>query len=226
MVMASVVRRLEHLGPEAMATMLASLEAPAQEEILRAATVEAVGKLRDARAVPWLVPLTWKDQPLSVRKSAIGALGRIGTEQAIDAALLATRVEGPGREGLVMALAHARHVRVAHELSGLVRHASDEALAYAAAEALGMVASSYAWATPQRQASGRMPEVQAMAARALVDAYLSRVSASDPLRGAMESALAMVDRGAVDRALDERTLGASASDMERAQGLRRALGTP
>lgn len=205
--LAPVMPRLRALGPAALLPMLEELGAAGRHESLagsalvawRVGLLEAVGALADPRAVPVLVRVLEREGAPAVLRAAAGALGAIGSDEA--ASLLTVRVgraTGARQLALVAGMGQCRRLEAARALAGLLARRPGDELATALAKALGELGTVWAWQTPRLAALGEATAVRALAAGALVDAFVRLPAA----REAATTALLLVD--------DPATLGAIA----------------
>ncbi|MBM4372457.1 MAG: hypothetical protein FJ098_12430, partial [Deltaproteobacteria bacterium] len=140
----------------------------------RASLLEAVGKLRDPRAVPVLrAAVSRGPAERLLVAAAAGALGKLLTED--EARWLVARlpaVTGEARLGLLQGLGHCRRGVAAEALAAALTAAPGDEEARVLARALGTVGSSWAWRTPVVAASGEEDAVRGTAARALAGAWM------------------------------------------------------
>jgi hypothetical protein len=194
------------LGPRALMPMLELLAfdgrapndlTPTARAALRVGLVEAVGIIRDPRAVPVLSRIALRDRDVDMTRASADALGRIGTTDAYDALLAAL-----GAADTAVATSSGSNERVHALLAGvgssrridaatllakrLDRDAShsDVATAKAVAKALGTAGNAWAWKTLANRADEAT--VREIAARALVKAYVAypgeaRIAATNAL---------------------------------------------
>jgi len=194
------------LGPRALMPMLDMLAfggrapsglTPTAASALRVGLVEAVGVVRDARAVPVLARIVARERDVEMTRASADALGRIGTDEAMTAlmgSLAAT--EAAGGAGANSERAHAilagigssRRLDATRLLAKKLDASPDEATARAIAKALGTAGNAWAWKT----LSARTDEaaVRETAARALVRVY---VQYRGEARTAAGKALLVVD---------------------------------
>jgi hypothetical protein len=174
---------LRALGAAALLPMLSALaiEAPRralserERNALTSGMLEAVGRLRDPRSAPVLrAALEGASKDPVVRRAAAEALGRLCGDA--DLALLIKHASpGDGaREAAIHGLGQCKRIESAHHLASTLESAADDATAAAAAGALGLVGSSWAWKAmgPASEATGLA--VREVAARALVKAFAVR----------------------------------------------------
>lgn len=184
---APIASRFSHLGPDAFAALAeriveddASLSGTARRA-WRVGLIEALGALRDPRSVEVLAPLLDDSDELVVRVAA-EAVGKSGDEK-----LLVSRFD---REAVVAGAGTCRTRGMASALAAVVARRASPALVKAAVRALGDVGSSWAWKTGKVPAASEEGEVRAIAAAALVDAF---VGFDGEIRQAASNALMVVD---------------------------------
>jgi hypothetical protein len=190
------------LGPDALLPMLSLLSFDAHESealsrgaalSLRVGLLEAVGQLRDARALPVLLAVVQHDDASEpeVTRAAVSALGAYGSDDVV-AQLLALSRSRDGRQDAVRAgLGNCRRSAIAHELASSLSGETRAAAQRALIDSLGAVGNAWAWKTPQvREHAAEEAEVRRTAASALVQAY---VRGQGSLRDAASNALMVVD---------------------------------
>jgi hypothetical protein len=180
---------------------------PMARAALRVGLVEAVGIIRDARAVPVLSRIALRDRDVDMTRASADALGRIGTNDAYDALLAAlASADSNASTGTTTGTTTGSSERVQALLAGvgssrridgatllakrLDRESShpDAATAKAIAKALGTAGNAWAWKTLASRADEAT--VREIAARALVKAY---VAYPGEARSAAMNALLVVD---------------------------------
>lgn len=193
------------LGPRALMPMLEMLAfdghapsglTPTAQAALRVGLVEAVGIVRDARAVPVLARIALHDRDVDMTRASADALGRLGTDEAF--AALVTALDStesgatPGGSERVRALlagvGSSRRVDGVKLLTKRLDAHPDTTTARAIAKALGSAGNAWAWKT----LSSHKDEgtVRDLAARALVKLY---VDYPGEARTAASNALLVVD---------------------------------
>ena len=195
---------LKALGPRALMPMLEMLAfdghapadlTPSAAQALRMGLVEAVGLVKDTRAVPVLARVIAKAQDrendLDLAHVAADALGRIGSDEAFAAlndALTASAGSKEKTRAVLAGFGSARRVASAKLLAKTLDAHPDEATARTAVKALGAVGNAWAWKTlGARQEEAATRET---AARALVRAY---VAYGGDVREAAAKAFLVVD---------------------------------
>lgn len=172
-----VGRELRRLGPDALLPMLDALvfDAPptdgatlAEQNALKIGLLDAVGRLRDARAESALAA-AFHNTTGDVAVAAAEAVGRSCTDHALG--VLETGLGGANRSAAIAGLGQCRRVEAAEALSAALDATGDPGEAELIAKALGRVASSWAWQAmgSQHQAAGL--KVRAIATRALLRSF-------------------------------------------------------
>ncbi|MBX3263349.1 MAG: HEAT repeat domain-containing protein [Labilithrix sp.] len=211
---APVALYLAKLGPSALMPMLEMLAVDAPRGIpaesapgLRRDLIEAVGLLKDARALPVLYAiLEDTTEDAATVRTVTEAIARVGTDEAaarVLGALDASRDEERTRS-ILAGMGECRRLRVAEALAARLRSTGDEATARAAARSLGRAGNAWAWKTVgDRREEAKIRET---AARALVDAYVRR---DGEARYAASNALMVVDAPETPAIVAEAKKGAS-----------------
>lgn len=214
------------LGPRALMPMLEMLafdgHAPADltataRAALRVGLVEAVGIVRDGRAVPILTRIALRERDVDMTRASADALGRIGTDEAYTA-LVAALASAESRAGttrdahegervlaLLAGVGSSRRVDGVKLLATRLDAQPDAVTARALAKSLGTAGNAWAW----RTFTNRTDEatVREGAARALVKAY---VAYSGEARSTAANALLVVDDAHTPALLAEARRTASA----------------
>ncbi len=210
---APVALYLAKLGPSALMPMLEMLavEAPrgvpaASAAGVRRDLIEALGLLKDARALPVLVTiLEDKTEDAATTRTVTEAVARIGTEEAATRLLGALDSSSDERTRAIIAgMGDCRRLRVTEALASRLRTTNDDAIARAAARSLGRAGNAWAWQTLADR--GEEARIRETAARALVDAYVRRVGEE---RDAASNALMVVDAPQTPAIIAEAKKGAS-----------------
>ena len=171
------------LGRDALLPMLAELmDEPHATDMPTSATLamrlgllQAIGELRDARAVPVLEAVL--DAPTGdarIARTAAAALGNIGSDAAVDALLSRTERAGATRLAVLAGLGSCRRAKAAGALAALLGGSLDDETADVVAGALGDLGNAWAWQTSKVAASGERDVVAGLAASALVRAFVTR----------------------------------------------------
>lgn len=171
---------LKALGRPALFPMLEMLavDAPPRGPLskrawrdLRASVIEAVGMLRDPRAEPVLTAtLEHNSEPAIVRAAAV-ALGRLGDDASAARLVQLATTAGPKQDAVISGLGECRRLVAARALAKL-SSASSGSRELTVIRQLGNVGNSWAWQTPAVSKSGEGDAVRAVAARALVQAFV------------------------------------------------------
>ncbi len=178
---ALVGRILANLGKDALLPMLDMLVfREAEERALepnarvawRAGLIEAIGKLRDPFALPYIGALL--DGPETEPHlvfAAAQALARHGGDESTDKLVLRSAQPDPKRVSIVKALGECRREKAARAIVAVLEsNTADPLLSKTAVDALGMVGSSWAWAVPEVAKNGEGDRTREVAARALIAA--------------------------------------------------------
>jgi len=177
---ATITPHLKRMGSSALLPMLEMLafDAPPRGTMpegawltLRVGLLEAVGSLRDARAVPVLEGVL--DAPMSdveVTRAAAEALGRIGTDRAAQKLIALARVPGPKQLPILDGMEDCRRLAVARFLATSLEQHPSESTAFVLVKSLASVGNAWAWNAPV--VAGEEEPTRALAARVLVDAFV------------------------------------------------------
>lgn len=160
---------------------------------LRVGLVEAIGIVRDARAVPVLAKLSLKESSdAELTRASADALGRIATDDAMvalgSALTTAEHAGGDRYHALLMGLGASRRPDAVALLSKKLDAAPSEATARAIAKSLGIAGNAWAWKTVADRT--HEASVRSSAARSLVRIYASYAGDA---RSAAAKALLVVD---------------------------------
>jgi HEAT repeat protein len=210
---APIALYLAKLGPSALMPMLEMLAIDAPRGVpatsapgVRRDLIEAVGLLRDARALPTLFAiLDDTTEDAATTRTVTEAVARIGTEEAASRLLSALDASSDDRTRAIIAgMGDCRRLRVTEALASRLGATHDDAVARAAARSLGRAGNAWAWKTlTDRSEEARIRET---AARALVDSYVRRDGEE---RGAASNALMVVDAPQTPALIAEAKKGAS-----------------
>lgn len=210
---APVALYLAKLGPSALMPMLEMLAIDAPRGVptasaagVRRDLIEAVGLLKDARALPVLFTILEDDtEDAATTRTVTEAVARIGTEEAATRLLRALDVSSAQRTHAIIAgMGDCRRLRVTEALASRLRTTNDDAIARAAARSLGRAGNAWAWQTLADR--GEEARIRETAARALVDAYVRRAGEE---RDAASNALMVVDAPQTPALIAEAKKGAS-----------------
>ena len=232
---APLTMHFKPLGPRALLPMLDMLafgtNVPSDltstaKSALRVGLVEAVGIVRDARAVPVLAKLALKESSdAELTRAAADALGRIATDDAIvalttalTAAETSPAVESRGERyhALLMGLGASRRPDAVGLLAKKLDAKPSEATAQAIAKSLGVAGNAWAWKTFADRT--HEANVRSSAARSLVRIY---VAYAGDARSAAAKALLVVDSADTPALIADARKAAAASSS--AQDVQRAL---
>jgi len=196
---ATITPHLKRLGPTALLPMLDALafDGPTRAGMsdkawltLRVGLLEAVGSLRDPRAVPVLEAiLDQTSVELEVTRAAAEALGRIGSDRAVSKLVGASRSQGARQRAIVQGMADCRRLAMARHIASWLQRNPDEAMALDLVNAMGSVGNVWAWKASSAHAS-EQDATRALAARTLVHAFVRYDGA---VRQAAAKALLVVD---------------------------------
>jgi hypothetical protein len=179
---------LKRLGADALLPMLSALalDAPAVmlNEKERTAYVtgllEASSNLRDARgAAVYKAIFEGKNKSAEVLRAAAEAMGRLCGDADLATLKRHTAAGDALQAHAIRGLAQCRRKESAEHLASLLASASDAASAAPIADALGLVASSWAWKAMGAKVATTAKEVQEIAAKALVTAFVKHKDARD-----------------------------------------------
>jgi hypothetical protein len=171
---------LKRLGAGALLPMLSALalDAPAvtlseQEKTTYViGLLEASSALRDARGgAVYKAILESKNKPADVLRAAAEAMGRLCGDAELAALKKHTAAGDTLRSHAIRGLGQCRRKESAEHLATLLAEAKDAAAAEPIADALGLVASSWAWKAMGAKVATTAKEVQAIAAKALIGAF-------------------------------------------------------
>jgi hypothetical protein len=199
------------LGAKALMPMLemvafdAGAVPPEARSSVRRDLVEAIGLLRDARAVPALTEVLAKDTDPAMTRTAAEALGRMDSPEA--AAILVSSLaaaQGDRETAILAGMGSCHRDAVARALAAALAKAPEPAKAMVIARSLGRVGNAWAW----RTLADRSEEsaARATAAEALVAAY---VTYRGEAREAFAKALLVVDAPESSALLERARRGAS-----------------
>lgn len=181
---APLTMHFKALGPRAFGPMveLLAFDAQAAKDLsgtaavaLRLGLIEAIGIIRDARAIPVFAQLLdAKSSDFDTQRAAAEGLARIGTDDALST-LKTSFSSGRGADherAILSGLHDARREAAAKLLVAKLDAAdTDEATAKIAAKSLGGVGNAWAWKTVNN-ARSEEAATRALAARGLVKAYV------------------------------------------------------
>jgi hypothetical protein len=189
------------LGPNALLPMIEAVAFDARtpstlsesaRSALRVGLLEAIGSIRDDRAVPVLEHVLDHGSDVHIVRAAATALARVGTDASVAVLLRveegAYRAESGGaRHRAILAGLHdGRRVAIAKRLASRIDGVDDET-ARVIAKSLGGAANAWAWRAIADKAE--LVATREESSRALLRAYIARPA----LREATTKALLVVD---------------------------------
>lgn len=208
---------LKRIGPDGLLPMLehVAIDSPPRKGLTdtawsawRVGLLEAIGTLRDARSAPVLVAvLDGPETDFGVVRAAAAALGKLGTDAAAAKLVAMAKTAGPKQKAVLAGMGHCRRTVVAQVLAAAIAARPDEGTAEDVVRSLGDVGSAWAWDTPVVSASGERKAVQAIAAKALVEAF---VAYGGKVRKTASNALMVVDDPSTPALAQAAKQGASA----------------
>jgi HEAT repeat protein len=178
--MTSISLPLSALGKDALFPMLEmlALDGPPRGKMtegawfaLRVGLIEAVGMTRDTRATPVLNAILMNETEFFLVRAAAEALGRIGDDVSVKTLVRLASSPNAKQAAVLSALGECRRVGAANALAK-VATTKDEAVARVVIKSLGAVGNAWAWKTPAVAESGEGDQVRAIAARALIQAFV------------------------------------------------------
>lgn len=149
---------------------------PSAASALRLGLIEAVGTIRDPRALPVLAKILDVSRDEKTIRASAQALARIGTDDALTVLTTAatsakTGAAGNERERAILAGMHdARREAAGRFLAQRLRQSPDIDTARVIVKSLGGVGNAWAWKTLSNQSEASA--TRSIAASALVDAYV------------------------------------------------------
>lgn len=186
-------------------TPLAPSETAADRASVQRDIVEAIGLLKDPRALPVLVAVLAKESDFATTRTAAEAVARQDSDEAATT-LVATLGKSTGeRASAILAGMGACHrAVVARTLADRLASRPDEATAKHVVKSLGHVGNAWAWKTLSER--GDEATAREAAAKALVTAY---VQYGGEVREAAAKALLVVDDSHTNAMLEGARRGAS-----------------
>lgn len=152
--------------------------------------LEALGQIGDARARgPVEALLSHEGEPKVVRACA-ATLSRLGCEAALPVLAPLAQKAGPKQAAVLSGLGECRQLQAVQVVASVLAERPDEAVAKAAAKALGSIANSWVWQTEGLAGRTDRAAIRVAAAKALVDGFVAQ---RGDVRAAVESALVIVD---------------------------------
>lgn len=212
---APVSLRLAQLGSKALLPMLelvafdAPALAPGETAADRASVsrdlVEAIGLLRDPRAMPVLLAVLAREGDFATTRTSAEAVARMDSDEAA-AALVASvgKASGERATAILAGMGSCHRAVVARTLAERLAAHPDDAAARHVMKSLGHVGSAWAWKT--LAARGDEAASRETAARALVSAY---VYYTGEARDGAAKALLVVDDPHTNALIEEARRGAT-----------------
>lgn len=194
---AATAQYLAKLGPSALMPMLEMLAIEAPKGVpadalpsVRRDLIEAVGLLRDAKALPVLTAiLDDKSEDADTTRSAAEAVARLNSDEAATRILIALDASSGERTRAILAgMGECRRMKITEALASRLRSNTDEATGRVIARSLSRAGNAWAWQT----AADKTDEarIREAAARALVDGFVHQTGEA---RDAAAKALLVVD---------------------------------
>lgn len=182
---------------------------PSAASALRIGLIEAIGAIRDARAIPVLAKVLDVARDNATIRAASEGLSRIGNDEALNivttAATNARSADGSDRERAILSGMHdCRREAAARFLGKRLKDKVDNETARVLVKALGGVGNAWAWKTLSN--ASEQSATRSYAAAALVDAY---VRFSGEVREAAAKALLVVDDPSTPSLIAQAKQGAS-----------------
>lgn len=199
---------------------------PSAASALRLGLIEAVGTIRDPRAIPVLAKIMERGRDGSTVRASAQGLARIGTDEALQlltaaASKAKTSDAGNERERAILSGMHdARREIAARFLAQRLQQNPDAETACVVVKSLGGVGNAWAWKTlsDQREASA----TRSVAAEALVDAY---VRFRGEVREQAAKAILVVDDASTPALIAQAKRRASSDDGIALEALERRFAT-
>jgi hypothetical protein len=171
------------------AAPLVANEGAAERVAVQRDLVEAIGLLRDPRAMPVLVAVLAKEGDFATTRTAAEAIGRLDSDEAAST-LVATLANASGERAtaLLAGMGACHRAVVARTLAARLGGRPDEITAKHVVKSLGHVGNAWAWKTLSDR--GDEAAAREAAAKALVTAF---VQYTGEVRDAATKALLVVD---------------------------------
>lgn len=187
------------------ATPLAPNESAADRASVQRDIVEAIGLLKDARAMPVLVAVLAKEGDFATTRTAAEAVARLDSDDAANT-LVATlgKATGERATAILAGMGACHRAVIARTLADRLASRPDDATAKHVVKSLGQVGNAWAWKTLSER--GDEAAARETAARALVTAY---VQYGGEVREAAAKALLVVDDSHTNALLEGARRGAS-----------------
>jgi HEAT repeat protein len=187
-------------------TPLAANEAPADRASVQRDLVEAIGLLKDARAMPVLVAVLAKESDFATTRTAAEALARLDSDDAASTLVAALgKASGERATAILAGMGACHRAVVSRTLADRLAARPDEATAKHVVKSLGHVGNAWAWKTLSER--GDEAVARETAAKALVTAY---VQYTGEVREAAAKALLVVDDAHTNALIEAARRGAAA----------------
>jgi hypothetical protein len=207
--------RLAALGSKALLPMLelvafdapplAKDEKPADRASVNRDLIEAIGLLRDARAMPVLVAILARESDAATTRTTAEAIARMDNDEAATTLVAAvSKASGERATAILAGMGACHRAVIARTLADRLAAHPDDAAARPIMKSLGHVGSAWAWKTlADRSDEAASRET---AARALVAAY---VQYTGEARDGAAKALLVVDDSHTEALIEAARRGAS-----------------
>jgi hypothetical protein len=182
---------------------------PTAAAALRLGLIEAIGSIRDARAIPVLAKILEVSREDKTTRASAEGLARIGTDESLGILMAAAekaRTEGgnPRERAILSGMHDARRENAARYLAKRLEQNPDLDTARVLAKSLGGVGNAWAWRTLSNQSEASA--TRGIAANALVSAY---VHFGTDVREQAAKALLVVDDASTPTLIAQAKKGAS-----------------
>jgi len=167
--------------------------------------VEAIGLLRDPRAMPVLVAVLARESDFDTTRTAAEAIARQESDEAASTLVVALgKASGERATAILSGMGACHRAVIAKTLADRLGTRQDDTTARHVVKALGQVGNAWAWKT--LSARGDEAASRETAARALVSAY---VTYSGEVRETAAKALLVVDDAHTDALIEGARRGAA-----------------
>ncbi|MGI5864083.1 MAG: HEAT repeat domain-containing protein [Myxococcales bacterium] len=178
---AAVSPALRSMGREALLPALEMLAfgdsrvaelTESQRRALAVGLLEAVGRLRDPRALPVLrAALGSEETDFSILRAVAEAMGRVGDDESAKALAALARRDGPKRKPVLAGMGDCRRVACVEALAAALEAHPEPEIASLVVRSLGAAGSSWAWQTPGMR-EDEEKAVREASAKALLAAFV------------------------------------------------------
>jgi RNase P/RNase MRP subunit POP5 len=187
-------------------TPLAPNETAAERASVQRDLVEAVGLLKDARAMPVLVAALAKEGDFAMTRTAAEAVARLDSDEAARTLVASLgKASGERATAILAGMGACHRAVVSRTLADRLAARPDDATAKHVVKSLGHVGNAWAWKTLSER--GDEAAARETAARALVTAF---VQYTGEVREAAAKALLVVDDAHTTGLIETARRGASA----------------